>query len=56
MPSSTRPIRTITPVAGISLWNTVVQLGLAKIASPRSLPTLRASVSKAATNAMSDKA
>ena len=28
MPSSTRPIRTVTPVCGNLAWNTAVQLGM----------------------------
>ena len=52
-PSSFAPIFTMVPVAGTSAWNTLVQFGLAKIASPRSSPTLRESTSNAATKSMS---
>ena len=54
MPSSTWPMRTITPASGMSAWNTLVQFGLQKIALCTSVPTLRASTSNAATTLMSD--
>ena len=53
MPSSTGPIFTITPLSGMSFWNTVVQLGSEKMARCTSVPTLRASTSNAATTSMS---
>jgi len=49
MPSSTQPIRTLAPVSSIELQKMAVQLGLAKIASATSRPTLRLSTSHAAT-------
>ena len=44
---------TLAPLARTSGQNTVVQLGLAKIASATSRPTLRWSTSHAATTRMS---
>ncbi len=51
-PSWVMPRATVTPLAGTS-QNLGVQLGLAKTASARSLPTLFLSMSMAATNSMS---
>ena len=46
-------MRTVTPVSGIGPQKTAVEFGLAKIASLRSLPTLRRSMSNAAATSMS---
>ena len=46
------PRATVTPLAGTSA-NLMVLLGVVKIASERSLPTLFESMSMAATNSMS---
>ena len=51
-PSWVMPRETLTPVCGTSL-NLKVLLGVVKMASERSLPTLFLSMSKAATNSMS---
>ena len=51
--SRTRPISTATPVSGRSATRGAL-LGSAKTASERSLPTLRPSMSKAATTSMSE--
>ena len=51
-PSWTMPRATLTPVLGTS-QNFTVLLGLVKMASERSLPTLFLSMSMAATNSMS---
>ena len=52
-PSMTSPIATFTPVSGMFLKNTFVQFGLAKIASRKSFPTFRLSISIAATTSIS---
>jgi hypothetical protein len=44
---------TMVPVGGTFGWKIAVQLGGAKMASARSRPTLRASVSIASTNSIS---
>ncbi len=51
-PSWAMPLATVMPLAGTSA-NFTVLLGFVKIASERSLPTLFASMSMAATNSMS---
>ena len=51
-PSWVMPRATVTPLLGTSL-NLTVLLGVVKIASLRSLPTLFLSMSMAATNSMS---
>ena len=51
-PSSNGPLLTLTPVEATSQTLGAL-LGLAKMASERSLPTLRSSTSKAATTWMS---
>ena len=52
-PSSTGPAWTTTFDTGSELWKTRVLFGLAKIASSSGRPTLRLSMSKAATNSTS---